>query len=46
MLLDAQRVLKHVPGPEGREAKANVVRLKALHDAWARPFGTAPARTP
>ncbi len=45
LLLDAQRVLKHVPGPEGREAKANVVRLKALHDAWARPVGTAQTRT-
>ncbi len=46
LLLDAQRVLKDVPGPEGREAKANVVRLQALHDAWARPVGTAQTRPP
>jgi eukaryotic-like serine/threonine-protein kinase len=33
LLLDASRVLKDVPGPQGREAKATAVRLSALHEA-------------
>jgi tetratricopeptide (TPR) repeat protein len=33
LLLDAARVLKDVPGPQGREAKATRVRLTALYDA-------------
>ena len=46
LLLDAQRVLKDVPGPEGREAKATVVRLQALRAAQSRPVGTAQTRPP
>jgi hypothetical protein len=35
-LLEAKRILKDVPGPQGREAKATAARLSALHDAWPR----------
>jgi serine/threonine protein kinase/tetratricopeptide (TPR) repeat protein len=44
MLLDAQRVLKDVPGAEGREARATVVRLQVLRDASSRPVGTTQGR--
>ena len=43
LLLDAQRILKDVPGPQGREAKATVVRLRTLYESWGRPGGTAEA---
>jgi hypothetical protein len=36
LLLDASRVLKDVPGPQGREAKATAVRLNALYEARRR----------
>ena len=39
LLLDAQRVLKDEPGAQGREAKANRVRLQALYEAWTPPRG-------
>jgi serine/threonine protein kinase/Tfp pilus assembly protein PilF len=37
MLLDAHRLLKDGPGWEGREAKATLLRLVALYEAWGRP---------
>jgi eukaryotic-like serine/threonine-protein kinase len=37
LLLDARRVLKDVPGPQGREAKMTETRLAALYRAWRRP---------
>jgi serine/threonine protein kinase/Tfp pilus assembly protein PilF len=42
LLLDAQRTLKDVPGPQGREARATVTRLRALYESWGRP--ESPAR--
>ena len=33
LLLEAKRILKDVPGPQGREARATVARLEALHAA-------------
>jgi eukaryotic-like serine/threonine-protein kinase len=41
LLLDAARVLKDVPGAQGREAKATVVRLETLYDARRRPQNAA-----
>jgi serine/threonine protein kinase/tetratricopeptide (TPR) repeat protein len=41
LLLDAARILKDVPGAQGREAKATVVRLKTLYSSWGRPQKTA-----
>ena len=35
-LLEAKRILRDVPGAQGREAKATAARLSALHDAWPR----------
>jgi eukaryotic-like serine/threonine-protein kinase len=32
LLLDAERVLKHIPGPQGREAKANLLHLATLYE--------------
>jgi serine/threonine protein kinase/Tfp pilus assembly protein PilF len=37
LLNEAQRVLRDVPGLQGREAVATRVRLAALYDAWGRP---------
>ena len=37
LLVRAQRILKDVPGPQGREARATVTRLRALYEAWGRP---------
>jgi hypothetical protein len=37
LLIDAARVLKDVPGPQGREAKATAVRLNALYKARRTP---------
>ena len=45
LLLDARAVLKDVPGPQGRDAKANRQRLIALYEAWGRPDAAAPYRT-
>jgi tetratricopeptide (TPR) repeat protein len=36
LLLDAQRILKDLPGPQGREAKATLIRLRALYQSWGR----------
>ena len=36
-LLSARRILKDVPGPQGREAKATLTRLRTLYEAWGRP---------
>ena len=37
LLLDAQRLLKDVPGAQGREANATMTRLRVLYEAWGRP---------
>lgn len=37
LLVRARRILKDVPGPQGREARATVTRLRALYEAWGRP---------
>ena len=37
LLVEAHGVLKDLPGPQGREAKATVTRLVALYEAWGRP---------
>ena len=44
LLVDAQGVLKHIPGPQGREAKATLTRLVALYEAWGRPEKAAAYR--
>ena len=44
LLIDAHRVLKDIPGPQGREAKATVSRLVALYQAWGRPEKAAAYR--
>jgi serine/threonine protein kinase/Tfp pilus assembly protein PilF len=44
LLLDAKRVLKDVPGQQGREAKATVARLNELYAAWPRAEATAADR--
>ena len=37
VLLNAQRVLKDIPGAQGQEARATRTRLVALYEAWGRP---------
>ena len=44
LLLDAQRVLKDIPGPQGREAVANRKRLAALKEARGRESASAARR--
>ena len=44
LLLDARASLKDVPGPQGREAKATVTRLRTLYEAWRRPDKAAEVR--
>jgi eukaryotic-like serine/threonine-protein kinase len=44
MLLDAKRILKDVPGAQGREAKATSTRLQTLYDARAGRNQTAAVR--
>jgi tetratricopeptide (TPR) repeat protein len=39
LLMDAQRVLRNIPGAQGLEAKANRARLAELQDASARSKG-------
>ena len=43
-LLAAKRVLKDVPGAQGREAQATVTRLSALYDSWPRPTPSSSPR--
>lgn len=43
LLLDAQRVLKDVPGAQGREARATVTRLQTLYDSRNRAQSSSPA---
>ena len=45
LLLDAHAVLRDVPGPQGRDAKATRERLVALYDTWGRPDAAPPYRT-
>jgi tetratricopeptide (TPR) repeat protein len=40
-LLEAQRVLRDVPGAQGQEAQATRTRLASLYKAWGRPERTA-----
>ena len=40
-LLEAQRVLRDVPGAQGQEAQATRTRLASLYKAWGRPEKTA-----
>jgi hypothetical protein len=35
-LLEAKRILKDVPGAQGREARATAARLSALYQSWPR----------
>jgi tetratricopeptide (TPR) repeat protein len=44
LLLDAQRVLKDIPGPQGREARATRERLVALKEARDRERAAAARR--
>ncbi len=44
LLVDAQSVLKDIPGPQGREARATLTRLVALYEAWGRPEKATPYR--
>jgi tetratricopeptide (TPR) repeat protein len=44
LLVDAYRVLKDVPGAQGREARATLPRLVALYEAWGRPEKAASYR--
>lgn len=44
LLLDAQRVLKDIPGPQGREARATRERLGALKEARGRESAAAARR--
>ena len=44
LLLEARRLLKDVPGAQGREAKATVTRLHTLYEAWRRPDKAAEFR--
>jgi hypothetical protein len=37
LLLDAERVLKHIAGPQGREARANLLHLASLYDGLGDP---------
>jgi len=37
LLLAAKSILKDVPGPQGREARALVGHLHALYQSWGRP---------
>ncbi len=37
LLLDAERVLKHISGPQGREAKANLLHLATLYEGLGEP---------
>ncbi len=54
LLLEAQRVLKDIPGPQGEDARATRQRLDALHEAMHRagaaaaagPLPHGPVRTP
>jgi eukaryotic-like serine/threonine-protein kinase len=46
LLLDAKRILKDVPGPQGREAKATVTRLRTLYASWRRPDPSTAALPP
>jgi eukaryotic-like serine/threonine-protein kinase len=45
LLLEGHRGLKGAHGPEGEQARASVLRLIALYDAWGRPDEGARYRT-
>jgi hypothetical protein len=44
LLLAAVKVLKDVPGRQGKEARSARARLVSLYDAWGRPEKAAPYR--
>jgi tetratricopeptide (TPR) repeat protein len=41
LLLDARRLLKEVPGPQGREARATATRLRTLYESRDRAAASA-----
>ena len=45
LLLEARAALPEGPGPRGREARANLDRLAALYESWARPEKAAVYRS-
>ena len=44
LLIEARKVLRDVPGREGREAAATRTRLVALYEAWGKPDKASPYR--